>query len=184
MGATEQIVFGAILLLLGAILIGIIADTEIQKTSLSAVENELIDISVARLSVGNGINVTGGNKQYFNLANVYSGNDGWKSEYSDCNVLKIGYGNDTNQSRQNSYWVSGTDYTISTLGVLRLYNTTKMNASWESNLTYIDYKYCSDDYIAGWGNNILNLLGGMMAIMLVAGSIAIFFRVYQDAKGL
>ena len=184
MGATEQIIMGAILMLLGAILIGIVADQQYAKTSLSSVNDELIDISVARLPVANQINVTGGNKQYFNLANTNSGNDGWKSEYSDCNVLKIGYGNDTNQSRQNSYWVSGTDYTISTAGVLRLYNTTKMNASWESNLTYIDYTYCADDYIASnWGRSVLNMLAGLMAVMLIASSIAIFFNVYQEAKG-
>jgi len=179
MGATEQIVLGAILFLLGAILIGIISENVVSKTGNAFADSEVIDITTARIT-GNQINVTGGDKQYFSLANRYSGDDVWKTEYSDCNVNAIAYGNTTPQT---TYWVEDTDYSVSSSGVLRLYNTTHLiNAT--SNTTYIDYTYCPDEYVTSpWGRSILHLMGGMMALMLIASAIAIFFRVYQSAKG-
>lgn len=168
MGATQKIVMGAILFLLGAILIGIVASEQYKQTSLANVNNELVDIAFAK-SVANRVNGT------FTLANVYTGADGWKTEYSDCNFDVDRYGN------ASTAFTVTTDYTFTSAGVMTILNTTATLGS-TTNSTYVNYNYCPDDYMAqGWGRSVLSMLGGLLALMLLGSAVGIFYEVYKEA---
>lgn len=171
MALIDNIVLGAIFLLLGSILIGVVASEQYKKTSLSGVTNEVIDITTARLA-GNNINAS----KTFNLANVYSGSDIWKTEYSVCNIVVGAYGN------VSTDFTVTTDYAVTNAGVLNLVNTsTTVNSI--PNTTYIDYNYCADDYTASsWGRSVLNMIGGLMAVMLLAGAVGLFYQAYKEIK--
>lgn len=152
-------------LLIGVSLIGVIATEEQKVTSLTQVNNELIDITAA--NNGSHINpaVT------FTVANPRT--EQWKLENSECDMVTRAYGNST------VTFTPTTDYTFSTSGVITLVNTAKVVRS--SNTTYIDYDYCEDDYLnAGWNRTVLDLVLGFFAIGLLLVAVGLFYQVMKN----
>lgn len=163
-----KIILGAVLVILGAVIIGVIADMTNEKTTQSPIDNELVTITGARL-VNADINGT----YPFTIANAPTG---WRASNSDCNINKYALTNGT-----FTYTVT-TDYTLSTAGVLYLVNSTNMRKN-PTNLTYVSYRYCGNEYVnSSWARSVLNMTGGFIAIMLLAAAVGIFYSVYQQTK--
>jgi hypothetical protein len=146
-----------------------IASLTQEKTSLTQVTNELVNIAPARLASGT-INTT----YPFTLAKAPTG---WKQQ--DCALTGIVYGNATTD------YTLTTDYTITaSTGVLLLKNTAVVNNS-ATNSTYIDYKYCGEGYVdSSWGRTVLNTNVGLyaIAILLIVVGLVYYFLKNKDLQ--
>ena len=156
-----QLGVGGIVVLAMGIIVALVLSQQIFNqqsimTSKISVEDELIDISPARLS-GGAINET----YPFTVTNYPSG---WK--VTECPLTGVTYGN------ASTDFTSTTDYTFNTSsGVLLLKNTATVNQS--SNSTYIDYTYCPDGYNKDSSSrSIAGLIGLFAALGLVAWVIS------------
>jgi hypothetical protein len=140
-----------------------------EKTNLTTVTNELVNIAPARLASGV-INTT----YPFTVTNAPTG---WKQQ--DCPLTSVVYGNSTTD------YTLTTDYTFTaSTGVLLLKNTAVVNNS-DTNSTYIDYKYCGNGYVdSSWGRTVLNTNVGLyaVAILIIVVGLVYYYLKNQDLE--
>lgn len=161
----KMLIAAFVTLILAVSLIIVIASEEQKYTTLTQIENEAVDISSARISGTDNINVS----VTFTLAQAPTG---WKSSDTDCNIVADAYGNSSTD------FTVTTDYTVSTAGVLTLVNSTALRES--PNSTLIDYKYCGNDYLAeGWNRTVLNNVPGFFALGLLGVALSLFYLIMR-----
>lgn len=168
MELSSKIVMGAILLLLGAILVGVYATEEQKLRATTTVGNDTLSLVGARLS--------GGNIDTSAILQLSKGTT--NADLSGCAI-----------SNFLMYNASGTllgtgNYSLTTTtGKLTLANDRAINSS-TANYTTVSYTYCPDSYIrSDWANSVNNVTVGMLAIVVLAGAIGIFYSVYREVKG-
>jgi hypothetical protein len=174
MEAAKKIIMGAMLFLIGAILIGVLVG---QEYTLTVPITQTDTLTVVYAGTGH-INTTYGYQ-------VRTGYNTWRQEYSECVpttiVLKNSSGATLTDPTHYVYTYNGPDGTGDSLGNLLLLDHGSVNKS--TTLTAA-YKYCSNDYTAqGWARSILNMIGGFLALILLAYAIYIFYDIYREAKG-
>jgi len=163
----NKLLTGFVFLIIAVIFVGILAGANVDTWSKTVVVDEVIDISSARLgttlAINPGVNLT--------IANPPTG---YKIE--KCPLTSITYGNST-----ADYTVT-TDYTLSTTtGVLNLVNTATVNNT-ISNNTYVDYTYCSDNYLTlGWDRTMITTTYGLFALGAFGIALWLFYSLYKDS---
>ena len=169
-GNVSKLITGFIILIVGTVLIGVVANSSAGVTNLVGVDNESIDLSTARAEDGEHLTINISDSNY-TLMYVPSG---WQA--TECPISRVAYHNTT------ATFTVGTDYDIwSTVGVLQILPSATMNTT--DNTTYVDFSYCPDDYlIDGWNRSVLNVVSGLFAIALLLAAIAIFYQVAKDEK--
>jgi len=162
-------------IIIGVVLIGTVATSTQERTTLLYVNNETLDISGARAtSVVPDLmyNVTG----LLSVSNAYA-SGAWQTGESDCDM--------TIYSLTNSSTGLGTDeYNMTTDGRIALINST-INAAigWGfgddvTNSSQISYSYCDDDYIAsGWTRTVLNTVPGFFGLALLLVGVGLFYLI-------
>ena len=162
-------------LIIGVVLIGTVATSTQEKTTMAYSLNESLDISSARmLSPVPDLmyNVTG----LLSVAHGYAEGD-WQRDDRDCDISIY--------SITNSSSELGTDeYNTTIYGVITLINsTTNAAIGWGfgddyTNISQVSYKYCSDDYIAvAWQRTILNIVPGFFGMALLLISVGLFYSI-------
>jgi len=166
----NKFLFGFVVAILGTILVTVIASQILLKTDYTAVSNEA-NAFTANSSL-TGINTS-------ELHTVVNYPTGWKLD--DCPISSVVIKN----ASGGTALTADTDYTLyANNGTFVFIDTDNTDALLgEDNNTYIDYKYCGDDYLnAAWGRNVLNLTPGLFVIMVLVAIIALvytFIRMYQ-----
>lgn len=185
MDTTGKIIAGFVLLMIGVIFTGIASDLILAKTTQTIVTDEGLSLAAARTGmVGNNINES----YYYHLDHGCAGKaDDWRVEYSACGVDAI-----TVKNASGNALTETTDYVITamnptcsgvTAGDLHFVNSTALVNHKTSNSTTITYGYCGDEYLGkSWSISVLNMVAGFLALLCLAGAVAIFFSVYQDFK--
>lgn len=168
-GMLGKIILGAVLIILGAVIISVVAEQALTKTDTRGVAAESHALTTP--AVGN-INTTA-------MYTVNYPPTGWK--VADCPITSFVI---KNQSGGNQLTLT-TDYTFnSNNGTYYLKNTTAtVQYIGAFNKTYVDYKYCADDYLnSSWGRTVLNMVAGFIAIMLLVAAAAVFYSIYKDVR--
>ena len=163
MEATNKLILAFITLIVGLVFISqisILGNSATSKTSVADESHTIVK------------NVTDINTTY-----VYTINNpptGWKT--TDCPITSVTLSNS-----------SGTAFTITTDYIFNAANGTFLlkNSSavllTADNLTYVDYIYCTDDYLnLSWGRTFINLIPGFFALALLLVSIGLFWSVAKD----
>jgi len=163
-----------ILIIIGASLIGVIASEGQDKTVLEEVSNEVH----ALITSADGeytINETA----VYTVTNAPSG--AWKP--AECPITSIVISNGS-----ESALTLTTDYVIvsASAGTYTLVNNSDTIGSLitspagANNNSYIDYKYCGDEYlVASWNRTIINLVPGFFAIALLGIGIGLLYGVMK-----
>jgi len=152
-----------IALIIGVSLVGVIASEGLGKTSYTEVNSETHSISTH----WTGTNYSGG------TVTVTNAPTSWKAG-GECPISSVLFGNSS-----VDYTVT-TDYTVNAnTGVITI--TAASAPSKGGNTTYVDYKYCADDYLKqSWNRTIINLVPGFFAIGLLLIAVGLFYRVAKD----
>ena len=167
-----KIIMGAILMILGVTMITVIADMSYKQTTPTAINAEV-----------HALTGYAGGQRTVNETAIYTITNyptNWK--VADCPI--------TNFVLKN---VSGaaltltTDYTFTaSTGQYQMVNSSTVRASnlgFTTNNTYADYSYCANDYLnSSFGRSVLNMVGGLIAIMLLVAAAGIFYQVYQETQ--
>ena len=175
MGATEKIILGAILMLLGAVLIGVIATETAKVTDFLDVKAE--QHAMTATADAKSVNDTA----VYTITNYPQQ---WRSG-GGCPISSIAIKN-----QSGSALTLTTDYTVdATAGTYQLVNSSTANAilltgpAGKDNNTYVDYSYCGENYLnTSMGRSILNMSIGLIAVLLLAAAVGIFYSVYQEVK--
>lgn len=165
--STNKLIAAFILLIIGIVLAGQVATLGSGITTRTTITDEVIDYTTAFQESSDQINET----ITFTLTNNPTG---WK--ISDCPLSGVVL---TNSS--GSAWTSGTDYTLTaSAGTFTLANTVLVNIT-TTNQTYIDYRYCGDDYMnLSWGRTGLNLVPGFFAIAILLMAVGLFYSIAKE----
>lgn len=165
----NKLIAAFVLLILGVSLIGTVASQALTVTDKKVITNEADNIATARAAGINQINESSPNSNI----TVTNAPTGWKQ--TDCILTSVTFGNSSTD------WTAGTDYvSYPALGIISLRNTTATNTS-ITNTTNVDYTYCGDDYLnSSWGRTTLLLVGGFFALVILAGSLWLFYGVGKD----
>jgi archaellum component FlaG (FlaF/FlaG flagellin family) len=159
-----------VMIIVGAALIGVIADTTQDVTKTTPIASESVTL-LANTNDAKGINDT----TTYTVANAPTG---WKSE--QCPLTNFAIKNST-----GSALTLTTDYvpTLST-GKFKLVNTVAVNTSSGMNTSlkaYVNYNYCPDGYITeSCGRTVLDLVPGFFAIALMAIGVGLFYGVMKN----
>ena len=176
MSAMNKVLWAAITLILGAVLIGVIADMSYDTAQLKGVTNEVVDLSTARVGssqMNSTINIS--------LANAYP-YGGYRTGESTCDISAQTFSLSNSTNRSLTSFTKTTDYTISARGVLNLQNTTATSGSL-SNTTYASYNYCTTNYItSSWGRSVMQITIGLFAILLLGIAVAFMYSAYTEIK--
>ena len=170
-GATSnKLILGFVMLIIGVILVGVIAQQTNLRTDKLSVGNESHALDEDGFPLINGTTA-------YTITNAPTG---WKS--TDCPLTNFIV---TNQSGQALTLT--TDYTVTlSTGEYLLVNNDNTNTTYGlygdlENSTYVSYTYCADDYLnQSWGRSVLDLVSGFFAIALLLGAIALFYSVAKD----
>ncbi len=168
--ATQKLVMAFVTLIIGISLLGVIATTGNEVTSQDVVLNESLDLVQFR-----GVAATYNDSIYPNvtasLTNAYATTD-W--QYDDCAIAITLFALDN-----ASALTAGTDYNVTSNGVIALYNSSGLYDT--SNTSLITYTMCQDDYITlSWGRTILDIVPGFFSLALLMVSLALFYSVAKD----
>ena len=167
MSSTSKLVLAFVTLILGVVFAAQVATIGQGVTTTTAVTNETIDISDARISDSN-INES----VQFTLAHA---NTGWKTEPSECEITSP-----TLYINTSTVGTENTDYNITVDGIVTFKNTTSMINSGTNN-TLISYSYCPDDYMnLSWGRTGINLVPGFFALALLLISVGLFYSIARE----
>jgi len=169
-GLLGKIILAAVLMLFGAVIVGIIADSTYPATIKSLSSSEVHNVLKTY--------ATGRNTTDINPTVVYSLTNKENTYGGDCPI--------TNFVLKNSSGVAFTvtdDYIVSLSdGTYKLVNSATALATLPlaNNNTYATYNYCGDNYVSGWGGNILNMVAGFLALMLFGAAVAVMYSIYKD----
>lgn len=168
----NKLLLAFITIIIGVVFLVQIATSTVAVTG-TTTETETIDISAARLA-GNNINET----YQIIPTRVAESLSGWRSTTSGCQESDL-LGDAVFTNASGDALTITTDYVIGT-GYFTLVNSTTVHYSTNQTLVTIDY--CDDNYVSGWGGNIMNLVPGFIALALMAIGIALFYSVYRDMR--
>jgi hypothetical protein len=160
-----------VVMILGASLVGVTAEEEQKLVTKTWVSGEQRDISEARV---NETTVNG------TPLSVTYPPTGWKEDATeqDCWLSDFAMRNQSNDTL-----TLNTHYKVSLRsGNYTLIMQTKVGdfGTESENLTYVDYRYCPDDYLpADWQRSILNLVPGFFGFILLAVGIGLMFGIMR-----
>jgi len=179
-GAANQIIMASILFLLGAILIGIVAGQINGPVNKVVYYSEAVDFTTARAGCSACSDGSSGINGTFNytLVNAPSQKSewAWKAAESDCDITGLNVTNGTTS------WTSATDYVLTTNGKIAIKNTTVTIAT-NTNKTYVTYRTCPNDYMtSNWSRSVMNMIGGFMAICLLAAGAGIVINLLRNRE--
>lgn len=166
-----KVILAAVLMIMGAVLIGVIADNTIDKTTKNLVQAEQIALDLKGYP-------------HINTTKVYTvtnAPDDWK--VADCPLTNFAIKNASGTAITLT-----TDYTVTlSAGTFKLLDTTATNTTnnfyGDNNKTYVDYEYCADDYMnSSWGRSIMNLIAGFLALVLFGAAVGVMYSIYKDVK--
>jgi len=169
LGTTGKLILAFVTLLLGAVLISSIAAEGLDKTSKDAIVNEAHEFTVVA-----------GNVSESTVYTVTNAPTSWKT--ADCPLTSFAI---KNASGGTALTIT-TDYVPSlSAGTFTLVNSTATEAMVVSanptNLTYVDYTYCPENYMnLTWGRTIINLVPGFFALAILGASLLLFYSVAKD----
>ena len=173
-GVLGKIIMGAILMIFGAVMIGVIADQSATVTTVDYTASEVHNV-LPTLDTGRNNTVINGTKVY-TLTNRPTG---WKT--NDCPITNFVLKNST-----GSAFTDTTDYVLTaSAGTYTLVNSATALATLPvaNNNTYATYNYCPNDYVnSTFGRSVLNMIGGFIAIMMLIAAAGIFYSVYQETR--
>lgn len=177
-GVANKLILGFVMLMIGAILIGVIANQTNARTTANsnAVSNEVHKVLSPYAA--------GGNLTAINPAITYTTTNlqaGWRT--ADCPLTNFVLSNSSGavlaEGASNGYVLNaaaGTWYLRDTAGTL-----VNVMGDGSSNNTYVSYNYCSDEYLnSSWGRSVLSLVSGFFAIALLMVALALFYSVAKD----
>ena len=179
------ILAASVVLILGIMFIGILAESTLESTGTVAYTNTF-SIAPARLVLGT-LDPTV--KLYLSPGNISQPSFGtWRSEFSECN---IGLTSFALYNQTGTKMSEGTDYELvadgATRGYITLYNLLSLNTTaGASNTTTVIYSTCPAEYVStGWARTILNLVPGFFALALLIGvAFLIFFVLRREGVEL
>lgn len=163
-GLLGKVILAAVLLIFGAVVVGIVADASYPNTIKTPVSKEAHALKNPAVT---GINTTA--VYTVTNSNTYGG---------DCPLTSFSI---TNQS--GSALTLTDDYTVDlNAGTYQLKNTTAtLGLVGAYNNSYASYSYCGTGYVnSTWGNSILNMVGGFMALLLFAAAVGVMYSIYKD----
>ena len=165
---TKKIIVASVTLLIALSLFPVYAELSSVNTQKSYVTNETVSIATSRVGGGSLTNATG-------LLLVNRPTD-WKTV--DCPLTNVVYRNQSGVTL-----TLGTDYLVDlSSGTLKVQNVTALYKS-ASNNTYVDYTYCGQGYLtSSWSRTMLQNSVGLLALALLAISVASFYSVYQEVR--
>lgn len=168
-GPTQKLILAFVLLLLGAVLVGVLSDNTNGVTSLTT-QTETVNIAGARLAGGT-INTTAN----FTLN---TGANNWRNDYTKCIDQVIVFKNSSGATL-----VQNTDYVYSynlNTNQLTLKNTAAVNNT-VSNTTTATYDYCPAGYVtSSMGRTFLDTMLGLFALAVFIISVGLFYSFYKD----
>lgn len=171
-----KIIIAAILIIFGSVIIGVIADQTYSKTSLIQ-QTDTFTLEQ---------NATGSN----NITYVYQLtklDDGWRQTIDECSKSTLATGtniiiyNSTGTEMTNNGVCSDITneyYIIEGESTLLFCNSANMNSSGAT--ATVKYATCPEEYVSGWGGNVLNMVGGFLALVLFGAAIGILFQIYKE----
>ena len=164
-GNTSKLIMAFVTLLIGIVLIGPVA-TEGNSRTKTLVADEQFTIARNATDIDTAIEYT-----FATLG----------STSVDCPVTSYTIANSTEEKELTET----THYVLDTgTGVFTVTNTSFVFIN-EDNLTNATYTYCPIGYMnQGWGRTAIDLAPGFFAIALLLTSIALFYSVLQDFKGV
>ena len=168
-GATNKLIIAFVTLIVGAVLIGSIAETTLGVTDTTLASNESLTFTS---SVQNGTLVNSS----VNHSLTYAPS-GWKSD-GECPISDVVVYNGTAGTL-----TSATDYIVDLDDGIILFLDTSLvdNMIITDNVSTVTYKYCSDDYLnLSWGRTGANTAVGFFAIACLAISVGIFYSIMKD----
>lgn len=166
-----KVILAAVLFIFGAVMVSIVADAEQVKTTKTAIVSEAIALDLGGYPL---INAT----KTYTVANPPT-SDNWKG--ADCPLTEFAIKNQSGTALTIT-----DDYTVNlATGTYLLVDNTDTNTSLglygKYNNTYVDYKYCSDEYInSSWGRSTLDMVAGFLAILVFGAAVGILYSVYKD----
>jgi len=163
-----KLITAFVLIILGVVLIGVIADGSSLVTDKLSV-NETLDISSATYGAKSTLNTSA----EVQLANAPTG---WKQ--ADCPITNLVIYNNT-----GTVLALTTDYTFTASnGSILFVNTTNINQTFDgSNDTNVGYTYCADGYVnIAWGRSMMNLIAGFFALSILGVGVSLFYSVARD----
>lgn len=165
---TNKLILAFVTLILGAVLIGTISSEGNDKTTVTIVGPENISIASGVLT-GRNFNAT----VTYTIANPPTS---WKVD--DCPI--------TNFQLYNTSGIQATEstnyaFTAST-GKFNVVNNSATQLLFNgTNITTAYYNYCSDDYLnSSWGRNMVNLVSGFFALVILGISVGLFWSVAKE----
>ena len=171
------IIMVAVGLLMGAILIGIIADNTIDKVQ-RAVATETLNLNAAII-----------NETYVNETPISLGTNtlqsGFRTGYSECAVSSLA--SITNESgtamtsplHYNFTAASGTTPAKITIATGKD-DTNYVNWVGTTNTTTVTYQYCASNYIGGWASTIFKMVPGFFALAVLGSALVVLFFVLKS----
>jgi len=176
------IVTFALVVLMGAIFVGIISDSTLSSSTLTTT-TEQVDISPARLTLG-GINVS----YRFHLKHGCPMATPWRTDLgTECELSNGGVTNASKDVLTDPadyvFVTNGGICTGQSSGDMYFVNSTTMNNSVAfagGNLTNVTYSYCAEGYVTGWSATVLNLVPGFLVLAILIGAAFLFFYVLKS----
>jgi hypothetical protein len=170
-GLLGKVIIAAILLIFGAVMVGVVADASYPKTIGTAVNSEAHNVLPTYATGFNGTNINPTIVYTLTNSNTYGG---------DCPVTNLVL---TNSS--GTAFTETTDYVFTaTTAKYTLVDSATALANLGANSTakpvYATYKYCGEGYVSGWGGVILNLIGGFLALLLFGAAVGVMYSIYKD----
>lgn len=171
LGTSGKLILAFVTLLIGAVLISSIASEGQDKTTFASTGDE-----------SHALDITGATATAVNTTAVYTVTNapaGW--EVQDCPISSVVITNATG----GGTLTETIDYTLTaSSGSFVLKDTAatdKYIGYTPANTTYVDYRYCSDDYMnSGWGRTVINLVPGFFALAILGASLLLFYSVAKD----
>lgn len=174
-GVANKLILAFVMLMIGAILVGVIANQTNARTTANSnpITSEVHGVVASTYATGRNTTAINPTVAY----TITNAPTGWKSE--DCPITHFVLKNST-----GSAFTLTTDYLITaSTGVYTLVDSATARATLPlaNNQTYASYNYCSDDYLnSNWGRSVLNLVAGFFAIALLLAAVALFYDVAKD----
>ena len=175
----NYLILAFVFLIVGSVLVGVIAKNTNQRIDKAVVSDETFNLASSCM----GFNISGTGLWEINESNpacnvtVSNYPTGWKVQ--DCPVSSVVVANTTDLTYPAL--VEGTDYKLfPSTGLIQMLNTSSTDNG-DFNTTYVDYKYCANDYLnSSWGRSILTTVPGFFALALLGLSLWLFFSVFRS----
>ena len=161
-----------LVIILGAISSGIIGDQILAKTDKTA-STYTADLSTLRNTAGSLLEI---NQSNHNVTLTYAPSS-WRLDDSNCYISNVVVRN------ASTTFTVNTDYVVNAkAGKIGFLNTSTTMKS--PNTTYVDYKYCGDDYMtSSFGRSGLNMVTGFFALfilIIIVGGVYMIIRQFKE----